>query len=113
MLTVIETMFVRAMLDYSPAAFSEEALKLIYQHYHQNDDSHVEFREMDVEMAFEEESYFDCVENNDIPLEGLEEVSSEFEKVELIKQAISSFLNAKGVLIGFTSAHTVVYENRR
>lgn len=112
MLIITETMFVRTMLSESPVAFSEEALKLIYHHYRVND-SQVEFRVADVELSFEEESYFDCIENNDIPLEGLEEASSEYKKTKLIKRAISNSLNSKGALIGFTSAHTVVYENRR
>ena len=112
MLSVTEAMFVRVMCDYSPVAFSEEALKLIYRYYNCDDSSRIEFREMDVEMAFNEESYFDCAENNDIPLEGLEKASSSFERDELVKQAISTFLEAKGTLVGFTDNHTVVYETK-
>lgn len=109
MLIVTETMFVRTMLNESPVAFSEEALKLIYQHYCQ-EDVDVDFRVADVELAFNEESYFECVENNDIPLEGLEKASSEYEKTEFVKRAIAKFLESANALIGFTTRHTVVYK---
>jgi len=96
------------MSNYSPLLFSSEALKLIYKHYSERGID-IDFREMDIELGFCEQSYFDCVKDNDIPVEGLVESDSEYEKMEIAKSAISDFLGAKTDVMGFTSHHTVVY----
>jgi hypothetical protein len=113
MLIVTEKMFRDVMGSAYPLSFSQEALELIHQYFSQEKSCHTEFRPMDIDINFNEESYFDCVENNDVPIEGLEEASSEFERIEIVKEAISTFLEEKGTLVGFTSRHTVVYKTNR
>lgn len=116
MLVVTESMFVKIMQEYSYHGFSKEALTLIHEYYNSQEDSHVEFREMDVDMAFIEESYLDCVNDNDILIEGVDEatldaVGVESENIDLIRSTISDFFKEKGIWFAFTSS-TVVYERR-
>lgn len=121
MLVVTETMFVKIMRDYSSHTFSKDALKLIYEYYNSQKNFHVEFREMDIEIAFNEESYLDCVNDKDILIEEVDEATLDAvgfdagipsEKIDLIKSTISDFFDEKGIWVGFTST-TVVYESSR
>jgi len=109
MLILTEAMFAQIMFNYSPLLFSREALKLIYEYCRQQDTEPTEFYEMDVEISFTEESFFDCVEDNNIAVADLTKADSEKQKIEITKSAISDFLGGKTNVLGFTSHHTVVY----